>query len=56
VREAERATRAALAAIRAREPRRAAAGDYDAFAGRGSELELLARLAWLAELRRFAAP
>ena len=56
VREAERATRAALARIRARPPRRAPKGDYDAFAGRGSELELVARLRWLTELRRFAAP
>ena len=51
VREAEKATRAALKTIRARH---VPEGDYDAFAGRGSELELVARLAWLAELRRFA--
>ena len=52
--EAEQATRAALQGIRAGQPRRAPRGDYDAFSARGSELELVARLAWLRELRRFA--
>lgn len=54
--EAGRATRAALAEVRAKNPLRAPKDDYDAFAGRGSELELRARLQWLTELRRFVAP